>query len=64
MTDRIPKRRKVSQAILQSLSAGVVPRLGLEHIAVGRESELEAFEHDMEIIADGGASFRLIVGRL
>lgn len=63
MTERMPKRRKVSQAILQSLAAGVVPGVGLENIAVGRKPELEAFEHDLEIIADGGASFRLIVGR-
>ena len=63
ITERKAKRRKISQAILQSLAAGVVPRIGLEYIAVGREAELEAFEHDMEIIADGGSSFRLVVGR-
>ena len=63
MTARIPKRRKISQAILQSLGAGVVPRIGIENIAVGREHELSAFEYDLEIIADGGAGFRLIVGR-
>ena len=63
MTERIPKRRKVSQAILQSLAAGVVPGVGLENIAVGRKDELSAFEHDLDIIADGGSSFRLIVGR-
>ena len=44
MTERIPKRRKISQAILQSLGAGVVPRIGLEHIAVGREDEWSALQ--------------------
>ena len=63
MIQRIPKRRKISQAILQSLAAGLVPRVGLENIAVGREAEMSAFETDMEIIADGGSSFRLVVGR-
>ena len=63
MTERVPKRRKISQAILQSLAAGVVPRVGLQHIAVGRDSELSAIEYDLEIISDGGAGFRLVVGR-
>lgn len=61
--DRIPKRRKFSQAILQSLGAGVVPRTGVEYIAVGRKAEMVALEQDLDIINDGGASFRLIVGR-
>ena len=38
--DRIPKRRKVSQAILQSLGSGLVPRKGVEHIAIGRQAEM------------------------
>ncbi len=63
MTERIPKRRKISQAILQSLGGGVVPRTGVEYIAVGREAEMAALDHDLDIIADGGASCRLIVGR-
>jgi len=62
MTKKIPKR--ISSAILQSLGAGVVPRTGAEHIAVGRKQEIEALLHDLDdIIADGGATFRLVVGR-
>ncbi len=61
--DSLPKRRKVSQAILQSLLAGVVPRTGVEHIAVGRRAELAALQQDLDIIRDGGAAFRVIVGR-
>lgn len=61
-TPKIPKR--ISTAVIQSLSAGVVPRTGLEYIAVGRKSEIEALLHDTdEIVAEGGASFRLILGR-
>jgi len=62
MTTKIPKR--VTTALLQSLAAGVVPRNGLEHIAVGRTSEISALLSDLDdVVADGGASFRLISGR-
>lgn len=62
MAKRIPKR--VTAAVLQSLGAGLVPRIGAEHIVVGRKAELEAILSDFDdIVADGGASFRLIVGR-
>ncbi len=61
-TLKIPKR--VSTALIQSLSAGVVPRTGLEHIAVGRKDEITALLSDLDnIVAEGGASFRLILGR-
>lgn len=58
---RIPKR--VAQAVLNSLKGGVVPRIGLPYIAVGRKNEIQALLHDVDILADGGASFRFIVGR-
>lgn len=51
------------QVILNSLKGGVVPRIGLPYITVGRKNEIEALLHDVEIISDGGASFRCIVGR-
>ena len=55
--------RRIAQTILNSLKGGVVPRVGLPYITVGRKSEIEALLHDVEIIAEGGASFRFIVGR-
>jgi ABC-type sugar transport system ATPase subunit len=58
---KIPRR--ISTAILNALTAGVVPRIGLENIAVGRELEIKAFSQDLENIAQGGASFRFVVGR-
>ena len=58
---RVPKR--ISQTVLNSLKGGVVPRVGLPYITVGRKSEIEALLRDVDIIADGGASFRFIVGR-
>ncbi|KAA9004181.1 biotin carboxylase [Paenibacillus spiritus] len=58
---KIPKR--VLTALVHSLTAGVVPRIGLEHIAVGRRPEIEAMLRDLDNIKDGGAAFRLITGR-
>lgn len=55
--------KRVSTALINSLSAGVVPRVGLEHIAVGREKEIAALLQDLENIAEGGAAFRFVVGR-
>ncbi len=58
---RIPKR--LTTALIHSLSAGVVPRIGLEHVAVGRKQEIETLLADLENVAEGGAFFRFLVGR-
>jgi hypothetical protein len=58
---KIPKR--VSTALINALAAGVVPRVGLDHIAVGREKEISALSQDLENITEGGAGFRFIIGR-
>ena len=55
--------RRIAQTVLNSLKGGVVPRIGLPYIAVGRKSEIEALLHDVDIISEGGASFRFIVGK-
>lgn len=57
----VPKR--IAQTVLNSLKGGVVPRIGLPYITVGRKNEIEALLHDVDIISEGGASFRFIVGR-
>ncbi len=54
--------RRIAQTVLNSLKGGVVPRIGLPYITVGRKNEIEALLHDVDIIAEGGASFRFIVG--
>jgi hypothetical protein len=54
-----PKER---EAVLRSLRSGVVPRIGLQHLHVGREKELKSFVNDINVIADGGTSFRLVIG--
>ena len=58
---KIPKR--IAQALINSLKGGVVPRVGLQYVAVGRKEEIDALLRDVEIVADGGASFRFIVGQ-
>jgi len=55
--------RRESAALINSLTAGVVPRIGLRHIAVGRQKEVNAFLQDLTTIEEGGASFRLISGQ-
>lgn len=58
---RVPKR--IAQTVLNSLKGGVVPRIGLPYITVGRKDEIAALLHDVDIISQGGASFRFIMGR-
>ena len=61
MAKVIPKR--IATAILNSLNSGVVPRIGTEYIVVGRNLEMNAFLHDIEVVENGGATFRFIVGK-
>ena len=58
---KIPKR--IAQALINSLKGGVVPRVGLQYVTVGRAAEIDALLHDVDIIAEGGAAFRFIVGK-
>jgi hypothetical protein len=48
---------------MNALSSGVVPRVGLDHIAVGRDRELQTLKSDLENIAAGGSAFRFVIGR-
>ncbi len=57
----IPKRTLVT--MMNALSSGVVPRRGLEYIAVGRRKETETFVSDLEDTAAGGGAFRFLSGR-
>ncbi len=57
----IPRRTLVT--MMNALSSGVVPRRGLEYIAVGRRRETETFVSDLEDTAEGGGAFRFVSGR-
>lgn len=61
MTATVPKRTLTT--LMNALSSGVVPRRGLEYIAVGRKKETETFVNDLEDTAAGGGAFRFISGR-
>ena len=57
---KIPKR--ILTSLINSISAGVVPRSGAPFIAIGREDEIKTFASDLENVADGGAGMRFIIG--
>lgn len=58
-----PIKRRERDAILQSLQAGLVPKLGLHLIQVGRKPEVSAVLADLERITQAGSSFRVVIGR-
>ncbi len=55
-------RPKERDAVIQSLRAGVVPKVGQHLIQVGRKNEIDAFMTDINRVADTGSSFRIVVG--
>ena len=61
MASQVPNR--IANILINALKGGVVPRVGLEYITVGRTQEINAILHDIEMIEDGSASFRFIVGK-
>ncbi len=58
---KAPKR--IAAAVINSLKGGVVPRTGLPYITVGRKNEIAALLHDVDVVGEGGASFRIVVGK-
>ncbi len=61
LENQVPAR--IANILMGALKGGVVPRVGLEYITVGRSQEIAAILHDIDMISDGGASFRFIVGK-
>lgn len=55
-------RPRDRDAVIQSLRAGVVPRTGQHLIQVGRAREIGTLVADIQRIADGGSTFRIVVG--
>ncbi len=56
-------KRREKDAILQSLRAGVVPKIGLQHIQVGRKKELEAMISDFDRVENDGSFVRFTIGK-
>jgi len=61
MANGVPNR--IANILINALKGGVVPRVGLEYITVGRGQEIAAILHDIDMIEQGSASFRFIVGK-
>ncbi|MDR2735102.1 MAG: ATP-binding protein [Spirochaetota bacterium] len=61
MSMEIPPR--IAKMLLNVLKGGDVPRTGLAYITVGRKGEIDALVHDIEMISEGGASFRVVAGK-
>ena len=59
-TPKIKPRER--DTIIQALRAGVVPKLGLRHIQVGRTREIEELVRDIERVGAGGAAIRFVIG--
>ena len=55
-------KRRERDTIIQALRAGVVPRIGLRHIQVGRAREIDEMISDIELVGEAGASIRFIIG--
>ncbi len=60
--DAAPPAEHEAQAILQSLQAGVVPRAGLQHLAVGRAAEVRQALRELRAVQAGGGIFKVIIG--
>lgn len=58
---KVPKR--IARTVINALRGGVVPRIGLPWIAVGRRVEIEALLADIDTVAEGGAAMRIVTGR-
>lgn len=59
--NKVPKR--ILASLLASVSAGVVPRVGAPYIAIGRKDEISAILSDLELVSEGGAGMRFLIGR-
>lgn len=61
--EQVKINRRESAALVNAITAGVVSRVGLRHIAVGRQGEINALLQDLATVEAGGSSFRLIAGQ-
>lgn len=60
MPTLIPTKER--DAVIQALRAGVVPRLGIRHVQVGRAREVQEAVRDVTRIAEGGSAVRFVIG--
>ncbi|GAA4443331.1 ATP-binding protein [Pontibacter saemangeumensis] len=60
MIDNI--KPKEATAIVNSLLGGVVPKIGVQHITVGRSAEIEAFIKSLEDVKNGHSMVKFWIG--
>lgn len=53
---------KEASAIINSLVSGVVPKIGIQHITVGRSEEINAFVAALEDVKDGQSLVKFWIG--
>ena len=54
--------KRDASVIINALAAGEVPKLGVQHIAVGRNNEIDALDHILDSIIEGQSSMKVWVG--
>jgi hypothetical protein len=52
----------IRDTVIQSLTAGLTPRLGLEYIFIGRNIETQTLCADLQRVKNNGSAFRFIQG--
>ncbi len=60
MIDNI--KPKEATSIINSLVSGVVPKIGVQHITVGRSEEITAFIHSLEDVKNGHSLAKFWIG--
>src|SRR5882672_1686527 len=55
-------KSKESSSIINALQGGVVPRVGIQHMLVGRAKEAEAIIKSLENVASGNSEERFWIG--
>lgn len=54
--------RREASAIINAMGSGAVPKLGVQHVMVGRHREVEALDHILDSVGQGESSLRLWIG--
>lgn len=55
-------KEKEATAIINSLTGGVVPKIGVQHITVGRKLEIEAFTEALNDVKNGHSMVKFWIG--
>ena len=62
MSNRRPIRKREAQQIIQALEGGIVPRMGLRHLLVGRQAQVREVADRLSRVEEGGSDLMIWVG--